>query len=281
MAGCGRREWYERTDQVGGAQRNDRKKRQMNQRPGAVVTAARRAPSDRWKIIVTVAVVVLIGAALITWAVISNNKKNITEGQSINPQSESVTVPAKRDGGTVLVGKDGAKVTIDVYEDFLCPYCGKFEQTYHERIDQKVQAGAIKVRYHMLPLLNDRSDPPGYSLDAANAALLSADAGKFVEFHNSLYALGTQPEEGSRGYDDDQLIKLGKDIGITSPAFAAGIKSNKYDSLLDQELQTAEKVPYLQQDYGNGQVGFGTPTVVNGQKVIDISNPGWLAQLAP
>jgi protein-disulfide isomerase len=281
MAGCGRREWYERTDQVGGAQRNDRRKRQTNQRPGAVVAAARRPQTERWKIIVTVAVVLLIGAAVITWAVISNNKKNSTEGQSIDPQSVSVTAPAKRDGGTVLVGKDDAKVTIDVYEDFLCPYCGRFEQTYHAQIDQKVQAGAIKVRYHMLPLLNDKSDPPGYSLDAANAALLSADAGKFVEFHNSLYALGTQPEEGSRGYDDDQLIKLGKDIGITSPAFAAGIKSNKYDSLLQRELQTAEKAPHLQQDYGNGQVGFGTPTVASGQKVLDISDPGWLAKLAP
>lgn len=264
---------------MGGAQRNDRKKRQTTQRPGAVVAAARGAQTDRWKIIVTVAVVVLIGAAVITWAVISNNKKNATEGQTIDPQNVQVTQPATRQGGAVLVGAPGAKVTIDVYEDFLCPFCGKFEQTYNRQIDQKVQAGELKVRYHMLPLLNDKSDPPGYSLDAANAALLAADAGKFVEFHNSLYAEGTQPEEGSRGYDDDQLIKLGKDIGITSPAFAAGIKSNKYDKVLEQELQTAEKTPHLQQDYGDGQVGFGTPTVANGQKVVDINNPDWLNQL--
>ena len=101
----------------------------------------------------------------------------------------------------------------------------------------------------------------------------------FIWLDNSLYAPGTQPEEGSRGYDDDQLIKLGKDIGITSPAFAVGIKANKYDSLVNDELEKAEKAPYLQQDYGNGQVGFGTPTVANGQKVVDISNPQWLNQL--
>ena len=264
---------------MGGAQRNDRKKRQTNQRPGAVVAAARGAQTDRWKIIVTVAVVLVIAAGVITWAVISNNKKNATEGQTITPESVQVTQPATREGGTVVVGAANAKATIDVYEDFLCPFCGKFEQTYHQQIDQKVQAGELKVRYHMLPLLNDRSDPPGYSLDAANAALLAADAGKFVEFHNSLYAEGAQPEEGSRGYDDAQLIKLGKDIGITSPAFAAGIKANKYDKLVQQELQTSEKVPYLQQDFGNGQVGFGTPTVAKGQKVVDINNPDWLNQL--
>jgi protein-disulfide isomerase len=267
---------------VGGAQRNERRKRQTEQRPGAVVAAARQAPADRTRIIVVIIAVVVVGAALIAFAVISNNKKNKTAGQAIAPQTSaaSVSVPAKREGGTVLVGKDSAKVTVDVYEDFLCPFCGKFEQTYHQQIDQKVQAGELKVRYHMLPLLNEKSDPPGYSLDAANAALLSADAGKFVEFHNSLYAAGTQPEEGSRGYDDDQLIKLGRDIGITSPAFAAGIKSNKYDSLLNAELEKAEKAPYLQQDYGNGQVGFGTPTVANGQKIIDISDPNWLNLLS-
>ena len=267
---------------MGGAQRNDRKKRQANQRPGAVVAAARDAQTSRGRVWVAAIVALVIVAAVVTWAVISNNKKNATAGQTINPQqSVSVTVPVKRDGGTVVVGKDDAKVTLDIYEDFLCPYCGKFEQTYHQQIDQKIQAGAIKVRYHMLPLLNDRSDPPGYSLDAANAALLAADAGKFVEFHNSLYAAGTQPQEGARGYDDDQLIKLGKDIGITSPAFAAGIKSNQYDKLVEQELQTAEKAPYLQQDFGNGQVGFGTPTIANGQKIVDVSNPGWLDQLTP
>ena len=267
---------------MGGAQRNERRKRQAEQRPGAVVAAARQAPADRTRIILVIVAVVVVGAALIAFAVISNNKKNKTEGQAIAPQTSAaaVSVPAKRDGGTVLVGKDSAKVTVDVYEDFLCPFCGKFEQTYHQQINQKVQAGELKVRYHMLPLLNDKSDPPGYSLDAANAALLAADAGKFIEFHDSLYAVGTQPEEGSRGYDDDQLIKLGQDIGITSPAFAAGIKSNKYDSLVNAELDKAEKAPYLQQDFGNGQVGFGTPTVANGQKIIDISDPNWLNQLA-
>ena len=268
---------------MGGAQRNDRRKRQTGQRPGAVVAAARSASPDRWKIIVAVAVVLVIGALVITFAVISNNKKNKTAGQVIAPRTTTapVTVPAKRDGGTVLVGKDSATVTLDLYEDFLCPICGKFEETYGSQIAQKLQAGTIKVRYHMLPLLNDRSDPPGYSQDAANAALLAADAGKFVEFHSSLYAPGTQPEEGSRGYDDDQLIKLGRDIGITSPAFAAGIKSSKYDALVEQELQKAENSKYLQQDVGNGQVGFGTPTVAVGQKVVDVSNPGWLNQVAP
>jgi protein-disulfide isomerase len=268
---------------VGGAQRNERKRRQGGQqRPNTgVVAAARGASSDRTRIVIVGVVVVLIAAAVVTFAVISNNKKNATAGQTIAPKAPAVqvTVPAKRDGGTVLVGSDSAKVTLDVYEDFLCPICGQFEQTYGQQVDQKLQAGTIKVRYHMLPLLNDRSDPPGYSLDAANAALLAADAGKFVEFHNSLYAPGTQPEEGSRGFDDDQLIKLGADIGITAPAFAAGIKSNKYDTLVQQDYQDARNAKYLQQDVGNGQTGFGTPTIANGQQVVDISNPNWLNQV--
>jgi protein-disulfide isomerase len=206
---------------VGGAERTARKRRQEIAAKRAVA-AARQAKGDRNKIIITVVVVVVVAAAVIVGVVITNNQKNKTAEAVITPKSVTLAsdVTAKRDGATVLVGKDSAKTTVDVYEDFLCPVCENFESTYSGQLEQKVNDGTLKVRYHLVNLLNDRSDPAGYSTDAANAALCVADSagGKFMNYHASLY--GAQPEEGARGYDKNQLIKLAQDVGVTSSTFS-------------------------------------------------------------
>lgn len=270
---------------MGGAQRNARKKRQTQTRGhGNAVAAARRADTDKRKLYIGAAVVVVLLIAVVGGVLIYNNQKNTTEGQNIQaitPSSSQETamagVPVKRDGGVVVVGLDSAKVKLDLYEDFLCPICGQFEKTYGKAVQQHIVDGNVQARYHMLPLLNDRSDPPGYSLDSANAGLCAADAGKFPAFHQSLY--NDQPEEGGRGWDNQQLVKLGQNLGITSKDFATCVTSGKYKSLAQANLDQATNAPYLQQDFGNGQKGFGTPTVAVGQKVVDTSQANWLDKL--
>ncbi|ALG06919.1 DsbA family protein [Kibdelosporangium phytohabitans] len=262
---------------MGGAQRNARKHKQELAAQRAVA-AARKAKSDRNKIIITVAVVVVIAAAVLTGVLITGNQKNKTEGMQIPVNNASGQVQVKRDGATVLVGKDSAKVTLDVYEDFLCPACGQFEGAYATQIEKKVEEGSLRVRYHMLTLLNDKSDPPGYSLDSANAALLAADEGKFPAFHSSLFK--SQPEEGARGYDKEQLIKLGQDVGITSPAFADGVRAGKYNQIVEDAYQQVSKDPKLQQDFGQGRRGFGTPTLAADGRIVDTNDPEWLNKLA-
>jgi protein-disulfide isomerase len=271
---------------VGGAERNARRKRQAQTRGhgGNTVAAARRADNDRRKLFIGGAVVLVLLAAVIGGVIVYNNQKNTTEGKDIQavPQTNSqqaadADMPVTRDGGVVVVGKTDAKVTLDVYEDFLCPICGQFEKTYGGSVEQHVADGTIKVRYHMLPMLNEKSDPPGYSMDSANAGLCAADAGQFPAFHKSLY--NDQPEEGTRGWDDQQLAKLGQNLGITSKDFATCVTSGKYDSLAQADLDETLKAPYLQQDFGNGQKGFGTPTVAVGQKVVDTTKSDWLDKL--
>jgi protein-disulfide isomerase len=260
---------------VGGAERNARKRRQEEAAKRAVA-AARKSKGDRNKALITVAVVVVVAAAVLTGVLVTNSQKNETEGAQIAAKTVSADYPAVRDGATVVVGKDTAKVTLDVYEDFLCPACRQFEEAYGTQVEQKVKDGTVKVRYHMLNMLNDRSDPPGYSMDSANAGLCAADAGKFPAFHASLF--GSQPEEGARGYNNDQLAKLGENVGITSPSFSACVTGGTYKQIVDQAYQQVSKTPYLQQDF-NGQRGFGTPTLAAGEKVIDTNDPNWLNNL--
>jgi protein-disulfide isomerase len=273
---------------VGGAERNARKRRQAQTttRGGDAVAAARRGGNNRKKLFIGAAVVVVLLGAVIGGVVIYNNQKNATEGkdiQALAPSSSqqadnaSADVPVTRDGGVVVVGQSSAKVTLDVYEDFLCPACRQFEETYGSKIEKYVADGGVQVRYHMLPMLNERSDPAGYSMDSANAGLCAADAGQFPAFHKSLYA--DQPEEGSRGWDRQQLAKLGKDLGITSADFTTCVTSGKYDDVVQSNFDEVKKTAYLEQEFPDGSKGFGTPTLAVGEKVVDTSKSNWLDSL--
>ncbi|WP_199442551.1 DsbA family protein [Umezawaea beigongshangensis] len=261
---------------MGGAERNARKKKQQNLQAAKAVAAARGSNDDRTKVLIGVVAVVVLAAAVIGGVVLS---KNSGGEPTLTPVAGKTvtTAPSTRDGGVVVVGEESAEVTVDVYEDFLCPFCGEFERTYGDQIKEQLDAGTVRVRYHTLPMLNSYSSPEGYSTDSANAALCAADEGKFPAYHESLYA--QQPEEGDAGYTKQELIKLGTDLGITGDAFASCVNGDEHVAEAQQELADAKSTPHLQVDR-NGQKGFrGTPSISVGDRVLDVNDENWLKNL--
>ncbi len=272
---------------MGGAERAERRRRQQQRttgsdgaaagrrkNAGAQAVAAARGGTDTRRVTAIVGVVVLVVAVVVGGLLWTNSSKNATEGESIPTATATADLPERRDGSVVVVGEEDAPATIDVYADFLCPACGQFEEQYGEQIRDRVAQGQLAVRNHMVPMLADRSDPEGYSLHAANAALLAADAGTFTEYHDSLFA--AQPGEGARAYDEDQLIQLGRDLGVTDPAFAEGVRDGKYDDLLNRKMEQVENDSSLHRDLGRGPA-FATPLVVADGEIIDaFNNPNWL-----
>jgi protein-disulfide isomerase len=262
---------------VGGAERNARKKKQEQLAAKAVVAARGSSGGDRNKIIIGVVVVVVLAIGVIGAVLL--NKPSAPVALTPPVDVKTVAAPVQRqDDATVLVGKETAKVTVDVYEDFLCPICGTFEKTYGAKLREQVEAGTVKVRYHVLPLLVRLSKPEGYSRDSANAALCAADAGKFTEYHDSLFA--KQPKENGAGYTKDQLVKLGTDLGIVGDTFKSCVDGDTYNQALQANLDKANATPYLQVDRGNGTKGFrGTPTVAVGEQLISLDNENWISDL--
>jgi protein-disulfide isomerase len=183
--------------------------------------------------------------------------------------------PVALTDGVVVVGNDSARVTVEVYEDFLCPACGQFEKRDGAAVEQALNAGTARFRYHIVNILDDRSNPPGYSTDAANAALCAADAGQFPGYHASLY--GKQPQEGGRGYTDDQLVQLGRDLGISGAGFDSCVRTGAHDADVRAQEQAATSSAALQRSYPDGRRGFATPTVVVNGKLVDIGgSASWL-----
>ena len=85
-----------------------------------------------------------------------------------NPPAPSGHTP---DGG-VLVGSDGARRRLVVFEDPQCPYCRQFEEVSGDLLRREVAAGAVAVEYRMRCFLGPES------VRADNALALAAEAGR-------------------------------------------------------------------------------------------------------
>ncbi|WP_232323867.1 DsbA family protein [Catenuloplanes japonicus] len=130
---------------------------------------------------------------------------------------------ATADGSGFAVGT--GPVTVDVYEDFMCPACGEFESTAGATIAQLVTDKKVTVVYHPIAILDRFSQGTNYSTRASGAAACAADGGKFAEYHKVLFA--NRPEENTPGLDDTKLISLGTELGLGDP-FTQCVQDGKY-----------------------------------------------------
>jgi protein-disulfide isomerase len=256
-------------------------KNATRKRGSKAVAQARQAGNNRVAIIVSLVVVGVL-AAVVVGLVIFSSQKEKAEAQSsgisvVSAGLAGVPVVLEEQSGTVVVGKDGAKTTIDVYEDFLCPVCGTFELRYGGQINEALSSGKLKVRYHVVNLLDAQSVPPGYSLLSASAALSVAKNApdKFADFHASLF--GAQPREGHAGYTADQLVALGKDLRVGG-SYEQDVRGGAFDETVKAAFKAAGADPALQRSQG-GQSYFGTPTVAAGGKLVELNDANWLATL--
>jgi protein-disulfide isomerase len=244
---------------MGGASRNDKKRRQeaANQRLAAAGIQVPAKAANRTPLIVVgvvLLVAVLVGGVVLYF-------RNSANGTAAAP-----TYTAAVSGAVVTAGT--GKVVIDNYEDFLCPICNQLEKRYGAQIVDALNAGQISVRYHTIAILDPSSKPAGYSTRAANAALCSVPAGIYPAYRAKLFE--EQPAEGSAGLSDEELVKLGTDLGAKGD-FAGCVTGGTNTAAVTDETKKAIADPALQT---NGQ--FGTPTLaINGTKV-DVNDGDWL-----
>ena len=159
---------------------------------------------------------------------------------------------------------DADALDIQVYADYLCPFCNAFEQTNQEYINSLVESGAATVEVFPVAILDRLSLGTKYSTRAANAAACVADTepDSFMDFSASLFA--NQPAENSSGLDNSVLIELAGDAGATSDAIAECINGNTFSSFITAMTTAAVNNPDLANPSSGG---FGTPTImVNGQR---------------
>jgi protein-disulfide isomerase len=255
---------------VGGAERGERKRKQQAAMAAekTPTTAPPRSGLSRGAVAgIAVAALIAVVVGIGIWLQVTNGPERLPA--AIPAAAAGAVYPVSAQGGTVVAGKPGAPVTIDVYEDFMCPACAEFEKTYGDRLEKAAASGQARVVYHPIAILDVYSEPAGYSTLAAGGAFCAAEAGIFPRYHDSLYA--TQPSEGGPGWSTAQIQQLGRDLGADESFAGCLTKAGPRVS-----AATGKASQYLSTLRPDGRIG--TPTVVVNGVAADTGDENWLDQ---
>ncbi|MET8038129.1 thioredoxin domain-containing protein [Streptomyces sp. NPDC005345] len=175
-----------------------------------------------------------------------------------------------KDGTTILVGDPDARMTVHLYEDPRCPYCEEFETTGGSpELREMMLDHRAKAEYTLASFLDDRLGGGG-SKRAVNALRAALEEGKFVEYHEVLFA--NQPEESVDGYTNTYLLELASQVkDLDGPEFRAAVKNMKYRSFVTASERAYETVGGAKEPEGPG-----TPTAVINDKRIPMKYNGLL-----
>ncbi|MFD8636180.1 DsbA family protein [Streptomyces sp. NPDC059533] len=215
----------------------------------------------RRTLVVAAAVVGVLGLATVVGVIAANSGKGdkaSKAGPVVGPSGAT-----GKDALAIRTGKDGAKHTLTVWEDFRCPACKAFEDNYRATIHELEAKGLLNVEYHLVTLIDGNMRGTG-SLHAANAAACAQDAGKFAEYHDVLFQ--NQPQEVDDAYAKNaKLLELaGKVDGLDTPEFRACVENGTHNSWVAKSHEAFRAGKFR-----------GTPTVLLDGKDIfsDQANP--------
>ncbi|WP_203136321.1 DsbA family protein [Microbacterium sp. JZ31] len=189
---------------------------------------------------ISAAVVVLLVAVggIVVWM---NN-------QATAPAEAPASASIDETTGAIRVG-EGPDV-LATYVDFMCPYCGSFEESWGETIAEQVSARALTLEVYPVSILDRASQGTEFSTRAANAMYCVAEDNPDAAYPFMDLMFSNQPAETTPGLTDEEILSFAERAGATGAAEC--IADRTY---ADFVAQTTEQLP-----------GGGTPAVLlNGE----------------
>jgi len=138
-----------------------------------------------------------------------------------------------------IKGSPQAKVTLILYEDFQCPFCGAVNgsqsntallQSLKQRdptwaafmpgVNEYIKNGTVQFVYRDWAFLGAESTR------SAEAARCAGDQGKFWEYHDYLY--GHQNGENQGNFSDTNLKSFSQTLGLNTVDFNKCFDGSKY-----------------------------------------------------
>ncbi|EGX59901.1 hypothetical protein SZN_10188 [Streptomyces zinciresistens K42] len=235
------------------SEKNRDGKRTARERLAVEREKQKAADKRRRALIVGASVVCVLGLAAVIGVVAANAGKDggSDAGPVVGPSGAQ-----GKDGLAIPVGKESAKSTLTVWEDFRCPACRAYEDAYRSTVKELTDAGKLKVEYHLATIIDGNMGGNG-SHNAANAAACAQDVGKFPQYHEVLYR--NQPPETDDAFaENSTLLKLaGKVQGLDTPAFRRCVEKGTHSGWVKKSAEAFQKGGFS-----------GTPTVLlNGKNI--------------
>jgi len=127
--------------------------------------------------------------------------------------------------GAPVRGKADAPVTLVLFSDFECPWCGKLEPVLAELLAQNQDKLRIVFKHLPLPM-HPNAEP------AALAAIAAQKQGKFWEMHDALF----QTANWTPNTVDETAVRIGLDMNkfradLASPEVEAQLAKDRNDAV--------------------------------------------------
>jgi protein-disulfide isomerase len=146
--------------------------------------------------------------------------------------------------GSPVKGSPRAPVTIVVFSDFQCPFCGRAEPTVKQLEDE--YKDKLKVVWKNQPLPFHPNAMP-----AAKAAMAANKQGKFWEMHDKLFS-------NQQALGDAIYAQYAKELGLDMAKFNADLNSPEIAQSIQKDMQE-----------GASLGANGTPTFfINGRQLV-------------
>ncbi len=244
------------------------------------VAAARqtKANSNRTQLIIGAIAVTVITIVVVIGLVL--NKRQNASPVTDHPKSVSSTSTVQT--GIITVTGGTPTLSIDLYEDGLCPACQAFEGQFGQQIMKAVDEGKLTVHYHFLNFLNPRSASKDYSTRASAAfqcvgavPVAVAPKGLFLNFHTTMFTSGIQPaENGTADLSNADIAAIALKAGAPQSA-ATCITSGR--NIEQAKSAAAAGAATLSALAPNG--AYGTPSATKDGKLLNLNDPAWLTNL--
>ncbi|WP_437970837.1 thioredoxin domain-containing protein [Sorangium sp. So ce260] len=146
------------------------------------------------------------------------------------PERKEVAQPAPN---SPWKGGERAKVVMQVFSDFECPFCKRVEDTVSQI--SKAYGDKLKIVWRHRPLPMHKNAP--LASEAAQEAYAQKGNAGFWAYHEVLFKNQGQPEAFSRA----SLEKYAEEQGLDMTKFKKALDTNTHKAFVDAENSVADK----------------------------------------
>jgi len=128
--------------------------------------------------------------------------------------------------GAPVRGKIDAPVTLVLFSDFECPWCGRLEPALDQLLTQNKDK--LRIVFKHMPLSMHE-----YAESAALAAIAAQRQGKFWEMHDALFQV--------KNWNENVVEETAKKIGLNMDKFHADLESPETQTQLAKDARDAQE----------------------------------------
>jgi len=171
-----------------------------------------------------------------------------TGQQSDGPERREVDAPTRDNPSR---GNAAAKVTLQIFGDFQCPFCQRINPTLAQL--EKRFPGRLRLVWRNYPM--PFHDNAALAAEAAQEVFAQKGAPSFWEYHDLLFAA-----QAKGGLERPNLEKLAQKLGVDMKRFRAALDARTHQATVDKDVAVARKAEL-----------DGTPvSVINGYVVSGV-----------